>query len=236
MVFLKAPKLRFRRKLAPTPGKFGIITFLQDPIAQRWESNFPNSRRFCELPLRKWLERCSKAPAHGVQRPSTCCASHAREEGSHCFTITSTGRRASSVRSLSTEQRQLLTAERHRTRARMPRGPAPRQRVRNARLSARREFKACEGARPGVSGGVMGGLRRRHVTTTPRLTFDARRARRARRMICSSIMSLGLSVRPSWTEICELDVDGRCSRPTASASMIAHVELTVILSPVPART
>ena len=163
-------------------------------------------------------------------------ASHACEEGSHCFTITSTGRRASSVRSLSTEQRQLLAAEHRRTCARVPRGPAPRQRVRNARLSARREFKACEGARPGLSGGVMGGLRRRHVTTTPRLTFDARRARRARRMICSSIMSLGLSVRPSWTEICELDVDGRCSRPTASASMIAHVELTLILSPVPART
>ena len=50
-----------------------------------------------------------------------------------------------------------LTAERCRTRTRTPRGPAPRQRVRNARLSARREFKACEGARPGVSGGVMGG-------------------------------------------------------------------------------
>ena len=32
-------------------------------------------------------------------------APHACEEGSHCFTITSTGRRASSVRSLSTEQR-----------------------------------------------------------------------------------------------------------------------------------
>ena len=50
-----------------------------------------------------------------------------------------------------------LTAERCRTRTRTPRGPAPRQRVRNARLSARREGKACEGFGPGALGRVTGG-------------------------------------------------------------------------------
>ena len=104
-MFLKAPELRVRRKLAPTPGKFGIITLLP---GIRWESNFPNSRRFRELPRRKWSGAPRRRLTAYRDRPHAR-ASYTCGEGLHCFTITSTGRRASSVRSLSTEQRQLLT-------------------------------------------------------------------------------------------------------------------------------
>ena len=58
-------------KISANPGKIRHHRFFAGSDFTRWESNFPNSRRFCELPLRKWLERRSKAPAHGVQRPST---------------------------------------------------------------------------------------------------------------------------------------------------------------------
>ena len=177
-MFLKAPELRFRRKLAPTPGKFGIITFLQDPILH--DGNQTSQTRDVCVNCRS-VSGWRGAP----RRRLTACrdrpharASHACEEGSHCFTITSTGRRASSVRSLSTEQRQLLTAERRCTCARVPRGPAPRQRVRNARLSARREFKACEGARPGVSGGLWGTHRTRRPRASSRRRALARMTRR----------------------------------------------------------
>ena len=105
LVFLKAPELRFRRKLAPTPGKFGIIAFLQDPILH--DGNQTSQTRDVFVNCRS-VSGWRGAP----RRRLTACrdrpharASHACEEGSHCFTITSTGRRASSVRSLSTEQR-----------------------------------------------------------------------------------------------------------------------------------
>ena len=55
-----------------------------------------------------------------------------------------------------------LRAERRRARARAPPRSAARHGVRITRLSARRESKTREGFGPGASGGVLGGLGRRH--------------------------------------------------------------------------
>ena len=133
----------------------------------------------CSAVLAMALTRC---PAGPPRRPESCgdaCivavgppAAYDKLLGSMCELLNVAARRLA----LS------LTAERRRTRVRAHRRSAARDGVRNARLSARREGKVCEGFGPGALGGVMGGSPqvrrwRRRAAARARAAARPRRAR-----------------------------------------------------------